>query len=121
MPSASTQPGPTSSTWSKPRTSRRRRAAASRSRNRLDVLFARPTGPAPTLSCAASASFFRECWLRGFAAGFVEVAPRHREAGHRDVTLREHDLEEMRRAGRRAEHLGAAVKVDPPDAAEALV
>src|SRR6185503_12549112 len=120
MPSASTQPGPISSTWSKPRTSSRRRAPASRSRNRFDVSLARPTGPAPALSCAASASFFRVCWLRGFAAGFVEVAPRHREAGHRDVALREHDLEEMRAPARRAEHLGAAVEVHAPDAAEAL-
>src|SRR5438067_10791350 len=46
---------------------------------------------------------------------------RHRVARHRDVALREHDLEELRVARARAEHLGAAVEVHAPDAPEALV
>src|SRR5689334_17048929 len=120
MPSVSTQPacGSTDSTSLKARTSSRRRATLARSRNRFDVSFARPTGPAPSLSRAARASFFREydCGLL-----FVEEAPAQRIALHRDVALREHDLEEMRAPGRRAEHLRAAVEVDAPDAAEALV
>src|ERR1051326_8127674 len=121
MPSVSTQPAcaSTASTWLKPRTSSRRRATLARSRNRFDVSFARPTGPAPSLSRAARSSFFRECDFCGLL--FVEEAPAQRIALHRDVTLREHDLEEMRAAVRGAEHLGAAVQVHAPDAAEALV
>src|SRR3954469_13112436 len=120
MPSASTHPaGSTCRTWLKVRTSRRRRAAPSRSRNRFDVSLASPTGPAPCLSCAARASFFLLCRLLAF--GLVEESPRHRVGRHTDVALGEDDLEEMRRPGGRAEHLGAAVQVDAPDAAEALV
>src|SRR5581483_2176774 len=127
MPSASTEPpaGSTARTWLKARTSSRRRGAASRSRNRFDVSFASPTGPAAAapdaLSRAARASFFSECCERGLLVKFVEVAARERVARHRDVALREHHLEEMRAAARRAEHLGAAVEVHAPDAPEALV
>src|SRR5690348_1277110 len=104
------------------RTSSRRRATLSRSRNRFDVSFASPTGPAPALSCAARASFFLLNGLgKRFAQLFVEEAPAHRVRGGRGVALGEHDLEKMRVAGRRAEHLGAAVQVDAPDAPEALV
>src|SRR5579859_1910406 len=121
MPSVSTQPAAasTASTSLKPRTSSRRRAALARSRNRFEVSLARPTGPAPSLSRAARSSFFRECCCCGLS--FVEEAPAQGIARHRDVALREHDLEEMRATARRAEHLGAAVEVHAPDATEALV
>src|SRR4051812_9912716 len=119
MPSVSTQPGPKPRTWLKCRTSSRRRAAASRSRKRFDVSFCRPTGPSPALSCAARASFFLLCRL--LALGFVEEAPRHRVARHAHVALGEHHLEEVRAPARAAEHLGAAIQVDAPDAPEALV
>src|SRR4051812_17130308 len=118
MPSLSPKPSAKESTSLKPRTSSRRRATLSRSRNRFDVSFASPTGPAPALSCAARASFFL---LYGLGLRFVEEAPAHRVGRQGDVALGEHDLEEMRVAGRRAEHLGAAVEVDAPDAPEALV
>src|SRR6187455_2012892 len=127
MPSVSTQPSPTPSTSLKWRTSSLRRAAPSasmrRSRKRFDVSFCRPTGPLPALSCAARASFFRVCGLlfRALARFRVEEAARHRVARHADVTLREHHLEEVRAAARAAEHLGAAVEVGAPHAAEALV
>src|SRR5438309_1971256 len=127
MPSASTQPAAasTASTWLNARTSSRRRGAASRSRNRFEVSLARPTGPAApaaaALSRAARASFFSECCVRGLLVKFVEMAARQRIALHRDVALGEHHLEEVRAAGARAEHLGAAVQVYAPDAAEALV
>src|SRR5262245_33154022 len=120
MPSASTAPPLTCSTWSKWRTSSLRRAPDARSRKRFEVSFASEIAPpaaptaAPALSCAASASFF--CvWC------FVEEVPAHRVAGAGDVALAEHDLEQVRAAVRRAEHLGAAVEVQAPDAAEALV
>src|SRR5882724_266019 len=120
MPSVSTQPADasTASTSLKPRTSSRRRTALARSRKRFDVSLARPTGPAPRLSRSARASLFRECCC-GFL--FVEEAPAHGVVLHRDVALREHDLEKMRESRGRAEHLGAAVQVHAPDAAEALV
>src|SRR3954471_2722724 len=113
MPSVSTQPAAasTASTALKPRTSSCRRAALARSRNRFDVSLARPTGPAPCLSCSARASFFLLCRL---AFGLVEESPRHRVGRHADVALGEYDLEEMRGPGGRAEHLGAAVQVDAP-------
>src|ERR1041384_4060933 len=111
MPSASTLPSPTWRTSLNARTSSRRRGAPSRSRNRFEVSFARPTGPDPCLSCAARASFFLLCRR----LGLVEESPRHRVARHADVTLREHDLEEVRAPGRAAEHLGAAVEVHAPD------
>src|SRR5438874_7094895 len=127
MPSASTQPAAasTASTWLKARTSSRRRGAASRSRNRFDVSFASPTGPAApapgALSRAARASFFSECCVRGLLVKFVEVLACERVARHRDVALGENDLEEVRAAGAGAEHLGAAVEVHAPDAPEPLV
>src|SRR6266566_5745750 len=115
MPSASTWPSLIRRTSLKWRTSSRRRAAPARSRNRFEVSFASPTGPLPSLSRAAKASFFVVCRL------FVEESPAHRIAGLRDVALGEHDLEQVRVALGRAEHLGAAVQVDAPDPAEALV
>src|SRR3989475_2336598 len=115
MPSASTWPSLIRRTSLKWRTSSRRGAAPARSRNRFEVSFASPTGPLPSLSRAAKASFFVVCRL------FVEESPAHRIAGLRDVTLGEHDLEQVRVPLGRAEHLGAAVQVDAPDAAEALV
>src|SRR5919204_3878866 len=127
MPSASTQPAAasTASTWLNARTSSRRRGADSRSRNRFEVSFASPTGPASPAACALSraarASFFSECCVRGLLVKFVEMLARQRVARHRDVALGEHDLEEMRAPGGGAEHLGAAVEVNAPDAAEALV
>src|SRR3989442_7451792 len=124
MPSVSTQPAApsTRSTWLNARTSSRRRATPSRSRNRFEVSLASPTGPCPSLSRAARASFFLECWSCGLFEGlFVEEAPAHGVVRHRDVALREHDLEKMREPPRRAEHLGAAVEIHAPDAAETLV
>src|SRR5713226_4064351 len=124
MPSVSTQPAAAStcSTWLKPRTSSRRRARLLRSRKRFDVSLASPTGPCPSLSRAARASFFLECWRCGLFEGlFVEEAPAHGVVRHRDVALREHDLEEMRAPRGRTEHLGAAVEIHAPDAPEALV
>src|SRR2546428_7614936 len=115
MPSASTWPSLIRRPSLKWRTSSRRRAAPARSRNRFEVSFASPTGPLPSLSRAAKASFFVVCRL------FVEESPAHRIAGLRDVALGEHDLEQVRVPLGRAEHLGAAVQVDAPDAAEALV
>src|SRR5712692_7300413 len=116
VPSASTYPFPILRTWSKWRTSSRRRAAPARSRNRFEVSFASPTGPAPSLSRAARASLFLVC-----SRLVVEETPGHRIVRGADVALREHDLEQMRAACRGAEHLGAAVQVHAPDAAEALV
>src|SRR2546425_13377349 len=124
MPSVSTQPAAAStcSTWLKPRTSSRRRATPSRSRKRFDVSLASPTGPCPSLSRAARASFFLECWSCGLFEGlFVEEAPAHGVVLHRDVALREHDLEKMREPPMRADHLGAAVQVHAPDAPDTLV
>src|SRR5688572_11849000 len=116
MPSASTKSFSMKRISLKCRTSSRRRAAPARSRNRFEVSFASPTGPAPSLSRAARASFFDVCGRR-----LVEESPAHRIVRPRDVAPGEDDLEEVRVAHRRAEHLGAAVDVDPPDAAEALV
>src|SRR5437588_4660497 len=115
MPSASTWPSLIRRTSLKWRTSSRRRAAPARSRNRFEVSFASPTWPLPCLSRAAKASFFAVCRL------FVEESPAHRIARLRDVALPEHDLEQVRVAPGRAKHLGAAVQVDAPHAAEALV
>src|SRR5689334_18035737 len=121
MPSASTAPLETPSTSLKARTSRRRRGAASRSRNRFEVSFASPIGPAAALSCAARASFFCECALSGLLFKLVEEVARHGVARPGDVALGEDNLEEVRAALGRAEHLGAAIEVDAPDAPEALV
>src|SRR3970040_2690019 len=114
MPAASTQSFPTERTSLKPRTSRRLPACPARSRNRFELAFARPPGPLPCLSRAASASFFRVCGWR-----FVEESTAHRVSG--GVPLGKHDLEQMRIPGARAEHLGAAVEIDAPDAAAACV
>src|SRR5262245_28382988 len=117
MPSASTQPSPKPMTSLNARTSSRRRSPAARSRKRLDVSLASATGPVAALSCAARASFFFACCCKLV----VEELPAHRIAGSGHVPLGEHDLEEMRAADARAEHLGAAVQIGAPDAAEALV
>src|SRR6185369_3476478 len=53
--------------------------------------------------------------------GLVEEAAAHRIVAARDVALREHDLEEVRAARRRAEHLGTAIEVHAPHAPEMLV
>src|SRR5690349_7230804 len=121
MPSASTAPVEKASTSLNARTSRRRRGAAARSRNRFEVSFASPTGPAAALSCAARASFFCECALSGLLFKLVEEVARHGVARPADVALGEDDLEEVRASRGRAGHLGAAVEVDAPDAPEALV
>src|SRR2546423_4544592 len=121
MPSASAHSEVTSRTALNARTSRRRRATLSRSRKRFEVSLARPTGPRPSLSDAARSSFFFECCCRGLGFKFVEEAAAHRIARHRHVAPGEHDLEKMCVPGARAEHLGATVEVDAPDAAEALV
>src|SRR5512134_246058 len=117
MPSASTQPSRalTSSRSRNCRTSRRRRAPAARSRNRLEVSFASPTGPAPRLSCALSACVLAAC------RRLIEEPPAHRVVLARDVAPGEHDLEQVRVALGRAEHLRAAVQVYAPHATEALV
>src|SRR2546429_8726317 len=115
MPSASTWPSLMRRTSLKWRTSSRRRAAPARSRNRFEGSFASQVGTLHSLSRAAKASFFVVCRL------FVEESPAHRIAGLRDVALGEHDLEQVRVPLGRAEHLGAAVQVDAPDPAEALV
>src|SRR5262245_17799567 len=117
MPSASTDPSPKPMTSLNARTSRRRRSPEARSRKRLDVSLASATVPVDALSCAASASLFFACGCKLV----VEELAAHRVAGHAHVALREHDLEEVRAADARAEHLGAAVQVGPPDAPEALV
>src|SRR5678815_331283 len=118
MPSASTQPacGSTASTSRNALTSRRRRWRAARSRKRLEVSFFRASAPLPCLSCAISASFFLVCGL-----ALVEEVPGHGVARARDIALGEHDLEKVGAAGRRTEHLGAAVEIHAPDPAEALV
>src|SRR5262245_19342652 len=117
MPSASTHPSPKPMTSLNARTSRRRRSPEARSRKRLDVSLASATVPVDALSCAASASLFFACGCKLV----VEEVTAHRIAGRGHVALGEHDLEEMGAADPRAEHLGAAVQVGPPDAAEALV
>src|SRR5688572_8937976 len=138
MPSASTAPSAIFSTWLKPRTSRRRRVPAARSRNRLEVSLASATGPAyiplacrnastsesRLAACAASASAMPEAARRDRGRGFlgralVEEIARHGVAA--GVALGEHHLEEVGAAVRRAEHLGAAVEIAAPDAPEALV
>src|SRR5688572_26374014 len=131
MPSASTVPSRIASTWLNERTSSRRRAPAARSRKRFEVSLARATGPAPCFrlstrdcrfaACVAAASAMPDATRRcRFADVFlVDEVARHRVG--RGVALGEHDLEKVRAAGRRAEHLGAAVEIDAPDAPEAIV
>src|SRR6185503_13952111 len=117
MPSASTQPSPKPMTSLNARTSSRRRSPATRSRKRLEVSFASATRPPACLSCAARASLFFACSCKLV----VEELTTHRIAGHGHVPLREHDLEEVRPPDARAEHLGAAVEIRPPDPPEPLV
>src|SRR4051812_48497053 len=117
MPSASTKFSLIERTSLNARTSRRRRSPPARSRKRLEVSLASATGPVAALSCAARASFFFACCCKLV----VEELPAHRIAGHAHVALGEHHLEEVGAADARAEHLGAAVQVDAPDAPEALV
>src|SRR5262245_28916502 len=135
MPSASTKPSWTESTWLKPRTSSRRRPAAARSRNRLEVSLASATGPSLRplacrsdsirdsrfAACAASASAMSVAARGGLRFSPVEELAAHRVARLGHVALGEHDLEQMRAAVGHAEHLGAAVQVHAPDAPEALV
>src|SRR6185503_18505209 len=118
MASASTQPacGSTARTSRKALTSSRRRSWLARSRKRLEVAFFRATAPLPCLSCAVSASFFLVCGL-----ALVDEVPGHWIVVERDIALGEDHLEEVRAPGGRAEHLGAAVEIDAPDAPEALV
>src|SRR6185503_12326262 len=118
MASASTQPacGSTARTSRKALTSSRRLSWLARSRKRLEVSFVSATAPLPCLSCAVSASFFLVCGLT-----LVDEVPGHWIVVERDIALGEHDLEEVGAPGGRAEHLGAAVEVDAPDAPEALV
>src|SRR6266581_4925774 len=118
MPSAETREraASTSTTSLKRERSTRGRACRSRSRNRFDVLFARPIPPGPP---AASSARSRASLLSWLFTGVEE------SAAHRivlaDVALAHHDLEEVRLAVGGAEHLGARPEVSPPDSAEPLV
>src|SRR6266581_1744226 len=118
MPSADTREraASTSTTSSKPERSTRGRACRSRSRNRLDVLFARPMPPRPP---AASSARSRASLLSWLFTG-VEEGAAHRIV-LADVAFAHHDLEEVRLALGRAEHLGAGPEIGAPDAAEFLV
>src|SRR6266545_6707915 len=118
MPSAETRAraASTSTTSLKPERSTRGRACRSRSRKRLDVLFARPIPPRLP---AASSARSRASLLSWLFTG-VEEGPAHRIVVA-DVAFAHHDLEEVRLAVRRAEHLGAGPEIGAPDAAEFLV
>src|SRR5436190_21272481 len=118
MPSAETREraASTSTTSLKPERSTRGRACRSRSRNRLDVLFARPIPPRPP---AASSARSRASLLSWMFTG-VEEGAAHRIV-LADVALADHDLEEVRFAVGGAEHLGARPEVSPPDSVEPLV
>src|SRR5438445_1675132 len=118
MPSADTREraASTSTTSSKPERSTRGRACRSRSRNRLDVLFASPIPPGPP---AASSARSRASLLSWLFTG-VEEGAAHRIV-LADVAFAHHDLKEVRLAVGGAEHLGARPQVGPPDSAEPLV
>src|SRR5436190_5098213 len=118
MPSAETREraASTSATSLKPDRSTRGRACRSRSRNRLDVLFARPIPPRPP---AASSTRSRASLLSWLVTG-VEEGAAHRIVVA-DVAFAHHDLEEVRLAVGRAEHLRARPQVSAPDAPELLV
>src|SRR6266513_3582204 len=118
MPSADTREraASTSTTSLKPERSTRGRACRSRSRNRFDVLFARPIPPG---SPAASLARSRASLLSWLFTG-VEEGAAHRIV-LADVALAHHDLEEVRLAVGGAEHLGARPEVSPPDSVEPLV
>src|SRR5262252_4714143 len=118
MPSADTrEPAASTSTTSlKPVRSMRGRAWTSRSRNRLEVLFASPIPPGPPAASSARSRASLLSWL------FTGVEER---AAHRvvlaDVAFAHHDLKEVCLAQRGTEHLGAGPEVRPPDAPELLV
>src|SRR5215467_9660873 len=118
MPSAETREraASTSTTSLKPDRSTRGRACCSRSRNRLEVLFASPIPPGPPAASSAPSRASLLSW------GFTRVEER---AAHRvvlaDVAFAYHDLEEVRLPFRGTEHLGARPQVRAPDAAEFLV
>src|SRR5437667_2235721 len=116
MPSASTRPPATSTrtTSLKPERSMRGRAPGARSRKRLEVCLASPTPPAPRSRSASSRR------VRFSSCRFIQERPAHRIA-FADVALADDDLEEMRPAVRRAEHLRAGPEIGAPDAAEFLV
>src|SRR5437879_5782715 len=118
MPSAETREraASTSTTSLKPDRSTRGRACLSRSRNRLDVLFARPIPPRPP---AASSARSRASLLSWLFTG-VEEGAAHRIVVA-DVAFAHDDLEEVRLAAGGAEHLGARPEVGTPDAPELLV
>src|SRR5882672_4775992 len=118
MPSADTRDRAvsTSTTWLKRDRSTRGRACASRSRNRLDVLFASPMPPGPR---AASSARSRASLLSWLLTG-VEEGAAHRVV-LADVALAHHDLEEVCLAHGGPEHLGAGPEVRSPDAPEFLV
>src|SRR5215467_2136551 len=118
MPSAETRDraASTSTTSSKPERSTRGRAWTSRSRNRLEVLFASPIPPGPPAASSARSRASLLSWL------FTVVEER---AAHRvvlsDVALAHHDLEEVCLALRGPEHLGAGPQVRAPYPPELLV
>src|SRR6266704_138468 len=118
MPSAETRAraASTSRTSLKPDRSTRGRACRSRSRNRFDVLFARPIPPRPPAASSARSRASLLSWLftgvEEGAAHWIVVA---------DVAFAHYDLEEVRLAVGGAEHLGARPEVSPPDSAEPLV
>src|SRR5882762_8565826 len=118
MPSAETRAraASTSTTSLKRERSTRGRACRSRSRNRLDVLFARPIPPRPP---AASSARSRASLLSWLFTGVEECAA-HRVVVA-DVAFAHHDLEEVRLAVGRAEHLGAGPEITSPDTAEFLI
>src|SRR5437879_12697123 len=118
MPSADTREraASTSTMSLKPERSTRGRACRSRSRNRLDVLFARPIPPGPP---AASSARSRASLLSWLFTGVEEGA------AHRIVVayfaFAHYDLGTVRLAMGGAEHLGARPEVGPPHSAEPLV
>src|SRR6266508_3089441 len=118
MPSAETREraASTSTTSLKPDRSTRGRACRSRSRNRFDVLFARPI---PSRPPAASSARSRASLLSWLFTG-VEEGAAHRIVVA-DVALAHHDLEDVRLAVGGAEHLSARPQVSPPDSADSLV
>src|SRR5882672_5503819 len=104
MPSADTRERvvSTSTTSLKPERSTRGRAWASRSRNRFEVLFARPIPPGPPAASSARSRASLFSWL---LTG-VQEGPAHRVV-LADIALAHHDLEKVRLAMGGAEHLGA--------------
>src|SRR3989475_13335979 len=100
----------------KPETPARGCPCRSRSRNRFDVLFARPIPPGPP---AASSARSRASLLSWLFTGVEEGAAHRIVVAY--VALAHHDLEEVRLAMGGAEHLGARPEVGPPDSAEPLV